>query len=262
MATLTPPATPTAGAMQLLATRIAGPPAQPDGQDTKTIWILRLSVGVIGTSLPVTLLIWNAIKGVGTIVPASMSGSYYTSARNLFVGSLCALGVFLFGYRHTTRQNRCTWFAGVCAVLVAFNPTAPARPLTEPAWINVVHHLAAIALIGTLGVFCWVIFFAEHAKSVPRQAKEPSLLARLGAFLTTVLTVLRQKPISRIYFGAGLLVFLAGLLALYTGLWPTGWSTGWPSLYLFEGVAVFSFGSAWIVAAFELRSAQESADSS
>src|SRR5215469_7489263 len=144
MAALTPPATPTAGAMQLLATRIAGPPAQPDGQDTKTIWILRLSVGVIGTSLPVTLLIWNAIKGVGTIVPASMSGSYYTSARNLFVGSLCALGVFLFGYRHTTRQNRCTWFAGVCAVLVAFSPTAPAKPLTEPAWINVVHHLAAI----------------------------------------------------------------------------------------------------------------------
>jgi hypothetical protein len=42
-----------------------------------------------------------------------------------------------------------------------------------------------------------------------------------------------------------------GGLALYTGVWPTGWSTGWPSLYLFEAVAVFAFGFAWIIAGLE-----------
>src|SRR5262249_26589945 len=81
--------------VQQLAVKLAGPPNHDDGQDVKTVKILRLCVGVIGTSLPITLIIWNAIKGAGTIVPASMSGTYYTSARNLFVGSLCALGVFL-----------------------------------------------------------------------------------------------------------------------------------------------------------------------
>jgi hypothetical protein len=65
-----------------------------------------------------------------------MSGSYYTSTRNLFVGALCALGVFLIGYRHTERQNRCTWFAGACALVVAFAPTAPKPPMTEPAWAS------------------------------------------------------------------------------------------------------------------------------
>ena len=59
-------------------------------------------------------------------------------------------------------------------------------------------HLAAIALIGTLGVFCWVIFFAEHAKDLPHQEKEASLVAPLGAFLTRTLSVLREKPMSRI----------------------------------------------------------------
>jgi hypothetical protein len=235
--------------MQQLAVKIAGPLNVDDGQDVKTVKILRLSVGVIGASLPLTLLAWNLIKGSGAIVPASMSGSYYTSARNLFVGSLCALGVFLIGYRHTKRQNHVTWFAGLCAVLVAFSPTAPASPLTEPGWVNYLHHAAAIALIGTLGLFCWVIFFATHPERTRASSAEAG---RLRAWLAGIRVTLRQSARCRIYFGAGLLVFVAGLLALYTGVWPTGWSTGWPSLYLFEGIAVFSFGIAWFAAAWDL----------
>jgi hypothetical protein len=236
-------------AMQQLATKLAGPRNVDDGQDAKTVKILRLSVGAIGTSLPLTLLAWNAIKGSGAIVPASMSGSYYTSARNLFVGSLCALGVFLFGYRHTKRQNHVTWFAGLCAVLVAFSPTAPASPLTEPGWVNYLHHAAAIALIGTLGLFCWVIFFATHPERTRAGSAEAG---RLRGWLAGISVTLRQSAKCRIYFGAGLLVFVAGLLALYTGVWPTGWSTGWPSLYLFEAIAVCSFGVAWFAAAWDL----------
>jgi hypothetical protein len=77
------------------------------------------------------LIVWNWIAGDKTIVPTSMSGSYYTSARNLFVGSLCALGVFLILYRHTILQNLCTWCAGAFALLVAFAPTTLAPPATE-----------------------------------------------------------------------------------------------------------------------------------
>jgi hypothetical protein len=237
-------------AVQQLAARLAGPPNVDDGQDVKTVKILRFSVGAIGATLPLTLLAWNAIKGSGTVVPASMSGTYYTSARNLFVGSLCALGVFLIGYRHTLRQNLCTWFAGICAVLVAFSPTAPARPLTEPDWVNYLHHAAAIALIGTLGLFCWVIFFAAHPDRV--QHGDSPEAGRLRDWLAGIRATLRQSAQCRIYFAAGLLVFVAGLLAMYTGIWPTSWSTGWPSLYLFEGIAVFSFGVAWIAAAWDL----------
>jgi hypothetical protein len=253
--------------VQQLAAKLAGPSNRGDCQDDKTVRILRRSVGAIGTSLPLTLIIWNAIKGgSGAIVPASMSGSYYTSARNLFVGSLCALGVFLFGYRHTKRQNRITWLAGVCAVLVAFAPTAPAKPLTEPAWVNYLHHIAAIALIGTLGLFCWVIFFAKHPERVRtpvlpgEEYESPRRRSRLSAWLAGILATLRQSWKCRIYFSAGLLVFISGLLALYTGIWPTGWSTGWPSLYLFEGIAVFSFGVAWFTSASDLKVTAQAAE--
>lgn len=103
-----------------------------------------------------------------------MSGSYYTSTRNLFVGSLCALGVFLIGYRHTRRQDRCTSFAGLCALAVAFAPTAPAPPGTEPAWVNYLHHAAAGALIFTLGLFCWVVFadYAHLGQATPQSTRD------------------------------------------------------------------------------------------
>ena len=234
-----------------LAAKLAGLQNQDDGQDMKTVKILRISVGAIGASLPVTLIIWNAIKGAGTIVPASMSGTYYTSARNLFVGALCALGVFLFGYRSTTLQNWCTSFAGVCAVLVAFNPTAPTKPLTEPDWVNYLHHAAAMALIATLGLFCWVIFFATHPQRV-QHAGSPET-GRLSTWLAGIRATLQQSWKCRIYFSAGLLVLISGLLAVYTGVWSVGWSTGWPSLYLFEGIAVFSFGVAWFTSASDLK---------
>lgn len=212
----------------------------PGNQDARAVKELRLGVGVIGALLPILLIAWNWIAGDKTIVPASMSGSYYTSARNLFVGSLCALGVFLILYRHTVLQNLCTWCAGVFALLVAFAPTAPAPPATEPQWVNYLHHAAAGALIFTLGVFCFVL---ERGDAAGAASLDPRELARYAAQ--------PQVPAWRkiLYFTCGGLVFLSGAFALYTGVWPTSWSTGWSSLYLFEAVAVFAYGIAWIIAA-------------
>ena len=201
---------------------------------------LRLGVGIIGASLPILLIAWNWIAGDKTIVPTSMSGSYYTSARNLFVGSLCALGVFLILYRHTVLQNLCTWCAGTFALLVAFAPTAPAPPATEPQWVNYLHHAAAGALIFTLGVFCFVL---ERGDAAGAASLDPAQPARYRAQ--------PEVPTWRkiLYFSCGGLVLLSGAFALYTGVWPTSWSTGWSSLYLFEAVAVSAYGIAWITAA-------------
>jgi len=212
----------------------------PGNQDARAVKDLRLGVGVIGTLLPVTLIVWNLIAGDKTIVPSSMSGSYYTSARNLFVGSLCALGVFLVLYRHTALQNLFTSCAGVFALLVAFSPTAPAPPATEPQWINYLHHAAAGALILTLGVFCFVL-----------ERGDAACAARLDPASPAGYSAPPQVPGWRriLYFTCGGLVLLSGAFALYTGLWPTSWSTGWSSLYLFEAVAVFAFGIAWLTAA-------------
>jgi hypothetical protein len=224
-----------------LPTRLLGRSGTATNQDIRTVKNLRLGVGAVGMLLPIALIAGNWLSDDKVIVPTSMSGSYYTSTRDLFVGSLCALGVFLIGYRHTVRQNRCTWFAGSCALAVAFAPTAPTRPKTEPAWVNYLHHGAACALIFTLGMFCWIVFtdFAQRPSSI-------------GAMAGQAWDSLRRHTRSSIYLICGVVVFASGALALYTGLRPTAWSTGWPSLYCFEAIAVVAFGVAWMMAGFEL----------
>jgi hypothetical protein len=238
----------TTSAPRKLSLMPLGWPREAGTQDARTVRLLRLGVGAIGLTLPAALIAGNWIAGGKVIVPSSMSGSYYTSTRNVFVGALCALGVFLIGYRHTKRQNRVTWFAGACAVLVAFSPTAPPRPMTEPAWINDLHHGAAAALIFTLGLFCWIVFadYAQSGQAAPRSAAR-----RLRALLTRAWATLARGGRNSLYLACGLLVFISGGLALYTGIWPTSWSTGWQSCYVFEAIAVVSFGIAWISAGLQ-----------
>lgn len=228
-------------------TKLLGPPRTPGNQDSQTVKLLRLGVGFVGTLLPLALIAGNRIMGDKVIVPASMSGSYYASTRNLFVGALCALGVFLIGYRHTKRQNLCTTFAGLCALVVAFAPTAPTAPQTEPAWINYLHLSSAGALIFTLGVFCWVVFTGY---ALPATSPSESLWQRFLAWLASVRAAFNDNTLCRLYFACGLMVFVSGGLGVYTGVWPTGWSTGWSSLYLFEALAVVAFGIAWLTAGF------------
>lgn len=230
------------------ARKLLGGLGVPGNQDARTVRLLRLGVGAVGTALPIALIAGNLLLDDKVIVPDSMSASYYTSTRNLFVGALCALGGFLIGYRHTERQDRCSTFAGLCALLVAFSPTAPPAPKQEPAWVNYLHQSAAAALISTLGLFCLIVF-AGYAK--PGDERPGSLGGRFWAWLRNAAIIIKRGRWARIYLISGFLVFAAGLMALYTGIWPTSWSMGWPSLYLFEAIAVVAFGIAWIIAAFD-----------
>lgn len=59
-------------------------------------------------------------------LPDSLSGYYYTHMRNLFVGAMCAMGIFLAAYRGFNRwDNRFTNVAGLAAICIALCPTMP-----------------------------------------------------------------------------------------------------------------------------------------
>jgi hypothetical protein len=214
-------------------------PRKDRTQDAETVRLLRLGIGVVGVFLPAGLIAVNWVRhfwqhGPGfVIIPTSMSGSYWTTARDVFVGSLCAIGVFLIGYRRTRVQDLCSTVAGICALLVAFNPTAPGPGMVgEPPWVNYLHHGAAGALLLTLGAFCFV-FFAEYRRphaGTPAAAGPPDT----------------GRPAGVIYLTSGCTVIAAVIAALITGLLGVG--STWPLLYLLEAIAVFSFGAAWITA--------------
>ena len=59
-------------------------------------------------------------------IPGSLSGFYYTHMRNLFVGAMCAVGVFFVAYHgHDRWDERLTNVAGLAAICIALFPTMP-----------------------------------------------------------------------------------------------------------------------------------------
>ena len=76
--------------------------------------LMRVLIGVSAVLLPFALILVNRALGHG--LSSSMSGYYYTPMRNIFVGSLCAIGVFLISYDGYDLADRAiTDVAGLCA---------------------------------------------------------------------------------------------------------------------------------------------------
>ncbi|MBV6696680.1 hypothetical protein [Kitasatospora aureofaciens] len=203
-------------------------------QDERTVMRLRLGVGAIGILLPVALPLGNwlfaELRGLSTagFWPASMSGSYYTSTRNIFVGSMCALGVFLVCYRFDRRDDRWSTAAGAFALGVALFPTTPPNATTFAATIGVLHLIFAGLLMFVLAMFC-VYSFRD-----PHYAQQPWL--------------------SRGYLAAGVLILALLPVAVAAGVTGVGMDWQIRPVYLCEWLATWAFGAAWTAAALELAS--------
>ncbi|CAM5645459.1 hypothetical protein BOQ63_009360 [Streptomyces viridifaciens] len=201
-------------------------------QDERTVSFLRFGVGAIGVLLPPALPLgnWLASEVTGRSTdgfwPASMSAAYYTGTRNVFVGALCALGVFLVCYRFDRRDDRWSTAAGLFALGVALCPTAPQDPTGLQRTVGVFHLVFAALLFVMLALFCLYSF------RNPRSTQP----ARVGAA----------------YLAAGVLILVALVAAAVAGL--SGFGADWAvrPMYLCEWVATWAFGAAWIGAAVEL----------
>ncbi len=89
---------------------------------TQTYVSLRLGMAILAFSLPVMLVLWSMLNGE-TLLP-SISAYYHTPMRDLFVGTLVAVGACLYLYKgFSDRENKALNCAGIFAVAVAFIPT-------------------------------------------------------------------------------------------------------------------------------------------
>ncbi|MFJ4593279.1 MULTISPECIES: hypothetical protein [unclassified Kitasatospora] len=207
-------------------------------QDERTITFLRLGVGLIGILLPLALPLGNwlfaELRGQSTagFWPASMSGSYYTSTRNLFVGGLCALGVFLICYRFDRRDDRWSTAAGAFALGVALCPTAPQGATAFQSAVGLLHYAFAGLLLFVLAMFC--VYSFRNPRST-----QPSW-------------------VSRAYLAAGVLILVLLLLAVAAGVAGVGTDWAVRPLYLCEWFSTWAFGAAWTGAALELAAAGRS----
>src|SRR4030095_12627524 len=94
-------------------------------QDSTTIKRLRLGIGLVGIWLPFVVVIGHSIKMGEFTLPSSISGADYTSMRDVFVGSMSAVGVFLIFYRTSRAADILGTIAGLAAIGVALFPPKP-----------------------------------------------------------------------------------------------------------------------------------------
>jgi hypothetical protein len=181
--------------------------------------LLRLVMGLIAFLLPV-IVDMRASEAL-----SSISASYHTEARDLFVGLLFVVAALLMAYRgHTARENRGANLAALAAVLVALFPVPDIGQ--TPGWVAVVHYASAATLFSLLAWFCFGPF-RERTRG------------RGGM----------KGPRARIYLLCGwtMVASMAGLAAAGL-LLERDTMVRYGIIYWAEFIALWAFGVAWITA--------------
>jgi hypothetical protein len=222
---------------------------------------LRKIVGWIGSLLPIVLILGGLLT-VTASLPESMSGYYYTQMRNVFVGALCALGIFLVGYAGYDDVDRwITNVAGLGAIGVAFLPTKPpvcalggraclppsvARLSMTQQIVGDAHLCFAAVTFIALGVMA--LRFAKSEETPSGQLAVNRVRHGLGLAKPSGD---RQSPRKRIrnviYRICGIAILSCVALAALSNVLPMPVSARLPLLFSFEALAVFAFGISWFV---------------
>ena len=180
---------------------------------------LRRAIGLIGLALPFVLIFGKQLFDGGDLA-GSLSAYYYTDVRDVFVGSMCAAGVFLLAYYgHDFADNVASSVAGLGAIGLALFPTTPDHDVT--AWdraSGVLHLVFAAVFFLMLAYFCLRLF--------PHDGEQP-------------------PGIGVVYRVCGV-VILAALVLIAVTSWLRLVPEWHPALWL-ESVAVWSFGVAWLL---------------
>ncbi len=188
---------------------------------------LRKAVGIIGIALPFVLIIGKmAAQGGG--IQSSISNYYYTAMRDVFVGSLCAIAVFLGAYRGYGKIDHVAGnLACVFALGVALFPTAPINATPDQIAFGQLHITFAALLFLTLAFFALFLF----RKTSPNKPPTPQKLLR-----------------NKIYAICGTVIVLCVVLALSLNFFPpTVPIFKLSPLFWLEAIAIFSFGISWLV---------------
>ncbi len=190
-------------------------------KQTYSYLALRKAVGWIGILLPVVLPLGATVIFGENTIRNNISLYYYSGMRDVLVGALCSIALFLFFYKGYDKwDNLAATLAGFFALGIAFFPTVPSGPYNISATVHLI---------------CAAIFF--------------SILAAMSIFLFTRLKpgpTKRKMIRNKIYVicGLAMIVSMAGVL-----LFLLFFSEKRPeSTFIFWGetVTLIAFGVSWL----------------
>jgi hypothetical protein len=184
---------------------------------------LRRTIGFLAFFLAPALVLGSFILDETRYIQVSMSAYYYTGVRNLLVGVICGISLFLFCYHgYKWYDSLASKLAGLFALGIAFFPTSETNDKTDI--ISILHYVTS------------AIFFV--------------ILALMSIFLFTkskgTMTSMKKQR-NRVYRVCGIVIFVsvAGIpIAGLDGIWehikflkPT---------FTLETIALIAFGVSWL----------------
>lgn len=205
-------------------------PQTHDVNVSQTYLGLRLAMALL-VGLLLASVIFQVISTDPTCLQRSISAYYYTSARPVFVASLCGVGALLIVYRgNTATENILLDFSGFLAFVVAFVPTkvdttceASNVPSPEELSSAVRNNVWLLLFVGVLAsLLGWLLpkLFRASVEPLDRFAKWSLMATVVG-------------------LGAG---------ALFFAFWPEAFQStghGLAAFSLFAGIVSVVLVNAW-----------------
>ncbi|HWD01529.1 MAG TPA: DUF998 domain-containing protein [Amycolatopsis sp.] len=191
----------------------------------RSFLFLRRTIGVLGLALPFVVVIGKELLEGGGLL-GSLSGYYYSDMRNVFVGTLCAIGVFLVSYRGYGRIDDIAGnIAAGAAIGVALFPTSPTSPTPLERGIGIAHLVFAGIFFLTLAFFCLFLFTRSDDPSPGGRKASRNVVYRVcgGVMVASLLLIVINA-----------LFFNAATVDLHPAVW-------------LESAAVVAFGISWLV---------------
>lgn len=190
---------------------------------------IRRAIGVSGLLLPPALGLGGLLVGVE--IQDNMSSYYHTPLRDIFVGTLCGIGIFLFCYRGRDWVENWTANVGcVTALGVALFPLdANSDPLYQKSIVGYLHSASGGAFFLTLAFYS--LFHFPRPSDNPEQ--EPHIQQR-----------------NFVYRCSGIVILLSMIaMGTYLFLIPTDWKivcNQYNALFWLEAIAIWAFAAAWL----------------
>lgn len=202
---------------------------------------VRQALGWLGIALPLILLMGAATSKLE--LEPSISDFFHTVFRDVFVGIMCAIGVFLFSYKgYEFRRGEGDWFsdralsrvAGIAAIGLALFPIMPAEDQISASALSQqmvgtgvsqnLHYLFALSFFVSLIFFSLVQF--------PKTRDEG------------------RRPIY-IWSGVVLVGVTAGLIAVFAagklgGKEVEGTISDRNIVFWLEAIGIWAFGVSWL----------------
>lgn len=163
--------------------------------------LLRRLIGCLAFSLPIMLAFGGILYGGCTFIESSISDYYHTEMRNVFVGTLSAIALFMFTYRGYDYRDRIAGnLACVFALGVAFFPTSvdtvsqcATNCISYNPWISIVHLTSAFLLFAVLIYFSLVLFPLsdyDDDKWLSKQKKRRNIIYHISGLVMIVCVLL------------------------------------------------------------------------